>query len=264
MRLVCPNCDAQYEVDDSAIPAAGRDVQCSACGHGWFHRPDPRPAAAAAVAAAADPVTARPAPPAAARDPSDRLAPAEPGTVAGAVAPAGTPPRRPLDETVKTVLREEALREAAARQAEAAQRPETRQATMPGRAAARPAHVSAAAMAVDPARPAARRELLPDIEEINSSLSASSDRRGPLSNEAADNRPGRGRSGFRTGFLSMLTCIALLALLYVLSPLLAERMPGLAPAMAEYVEVVDGLRTSLSEAVQRAGTALRDMAGQAG
>ena len=36
MRLICPNCDAQYEVDDAAIPSAGRDVQCSSCGHGWF------------------------------------------------------------------------------------------------------------------------------------------------------------------------------------------------------------------------------------
>ncbi|NCO17101.1 MAG: hypothetical protein GW902_07720, partial [Alphaproteobacteria bacterium] len=26
MRLVCPNCDAQYEVGDDAIPAGGRDV----------------------------------------------------------------------------------------------------------------------------------------------------------------------------------------------------------------------------------------------
>ena len=38
MRLVCPNCDAQYEVDDAAIPEAGRDVQCSNCGHAWFQR----------------------------------------------------------------------------------------------------------------------------------------------------------------------------------------------------------------------------------
>lgn len=36
MRLICPNCGAQYEVDDGVIPEAGRDVQCSACGHTWF------------------------------------------------------------------------------------------------------------------------------------------------------------------------------------------------------------------------------------
>lgn len=36
MRLICPRCGAQYEVDDVVIPAAGRDVQCSGCGQTWF------------------------------------------------------------------------------------------------------------------------------------------------------------------------------------------------------------------------------------
>lgn len=36
MRLICPNCGAQYEVDASVIPEGGRDVQCSGCGHNWF------------------------------------------------------------------------------------------------------------------------------------------------------------------------------------------------------------------------------------
>ena len=36
MRLTCPNCDAQYEVDEAVIPEDGRDVQCSSCGHTWF------------------------------------------------------------------------------------------------------------------------------------------------------------------------------------------------------------------------------------
>ncbi len=39
MRLVCPKCHALYEVDDSAIPPDGRDVQCSNCGHTWFQSP---------------------------------------------------------------------------------------------------------------------------------------------------------------------------------------------------------------------------------
>lgn len=39
MRLICPNCGAQYEVSDDAIPEIGRDVQCSNCGHTWFESP---------------------------------------------------------------------------------------------------------------------------------------------------------------------------------------------------------------------------------
>lgn len=36
MRLVCPNCVAQYEVADGTIPVTGRDVQCANCNHIWF------------------------------------------------------------------------------------------------------------------------------------------------------------------------------------------------------------------------------------
>ena len=54
MRLVCPNCGAQYEVPSEVIPTGGRDVQCSSCGDTWFQRhpadvaaePDPESAEA--------------------------------------------------------------------------------------------------------------------------------------------------------------------------------------------------------------------------
>ena len=36
MRIVCPRCVAQYEVDESAIPQAGREVQCANCENIWF------------------------------------------------------------------------------------------------------------------------------------------------------------------------------------------------------------------------------------
>lgn len=39
MRLICPNCATQYEVDDSAVPAAGREVQCGNCASTWFQAP---------------------------------------------------------------------------------------------------------------------------------------------------------------------------------------------------------------------------------
>lgn len=43
MRLICPNCSAQYEIDASLIPDEGRDVQCSNCGHTWFELPPAPP-----------------------------------------------------------------------------------------------------------------------------------------------------------------------------------------------------------------------------
>ena len=38
MRLVCPKCDARYEVPEENIPTTGRDVQCSACDTTWFQK----------------------------------------------------------------------------------------------------------------------------------------------------------------------------------------------------------------------------------
>ena len=68
MRLVCPNCEAKYEVPEDAIPETGRDVQCANCGHAWYQmRPraavaEPAPATSAAVAPPAPEPIAEPAP----------------------------------------------------------------------------------------------------------------------------------------------------------------------------------------------------------
>ncbi|MBE3638090.1 zinc-ribbon domain-containing protein, partial [Mangrovicoccus sp. HB182678] len=63
MRIICPACQAAYDVPESAIAAGGRDVQCSACGHNWFQLwlPDlsARPAAGAPSAAAGLPAPGR-------------------------------------------------------------------------------------------------------------------------------------------------------------------------------------------------------------
>lgn len=149
MRLVCPNCDAEYEVDDAAIPREGRDVQCSNCGHAWFQAhpeveidqeaeadlydaPPGAIEAEAPEAAVAEPepvhapvvetvIEAPPPPPVLMDDEEDDdeesdLAPMI--ATAPAAAPEPAKPRT-LDETVLAVLREEAEREAAARKAEA-------------------------------------------------------------------------------------------------------------------------------------------------
>jgi predicted Zn finger-like uncharacterized protein len=39
MILTCPSCGTQYVVKDGAIPAAGRQVRCKACGHSWREVP---------------------------------------------------------------------------------------------------------------------------------------------------------------------------------------------------------------------------------
>jgi predicted Zn finger-like uncharacterized protein len=42
MRLICPKCDAQYDISDDVIPDGGRDVQCSSCAHTWFQMDKPK------------------------------------------------------------------------------------------------------------------------------------------------------------------------------------------------------------------------------
>lgn len=58
MYLTCPACETQYKLSDRLIPAQGRKVRCTNCGHVWYeesHAPAP---AAAPEAAPADTVTA--------------------------------------------------------------------------------------------------------------------------------------------------------------------------------------------------------------
>lgn len=40
VKIECPGCRAIYEVGGELIPPDGRDMQCSNCGHEWFHPSD--------------------------------------------------------------------------------------------------------------------------------------------------------------------------------------------------------------------------------
>lgn len=187
-----------------------------------------------------------------------------------------TPPRRTLDDAVLAVLREEAEREAAARRAEAPRGVEVQPdlgLTAPAaaaRTAPEPAAPVAAADAPTPdtqtpvtQRPGARRDLLPDIEEINSTLRAGSEARDQGSEEAEAAVAARS-SGFRAGFAAMLVVAVVLVALYVMAPRIAQHLPGSATAMESYVAAVDGARIWLDGAMQGAVMRLRGLSGQDG
>jgi predicted Zn finger-like uncharacterized protein len=290
MRLICPNCDAQYEVDDGAIPEAGRDVQCSNCGHAWFQirevladtladdlYRDPVP----------EPVSKMPA----ALAQSDEADDAADDEDAPPPPPVGRAPvQRTLDESVLAVLREEAERELAARKAEAASGLEMQgdlglpPPVSPVVGSAAEAHhddgrdvgheepapdgasgdakrrvAMMKGMAVPPPRPAARRDLLPDIEEINSSLrpTEAADHTKEAS-EAAEKSSG---SGFGSGFLLMLMIAGLAIAVYLMAPKISVQFPAAAGAMAAYVDVVDAFRATVDGLMRRATGALNGTAG---
>ena len=46
LRLTCPECGTEYRLAEGAIPPAGRNVECSSCGHVWL-QPGQRQAAPA-------------------------------------------------------------------------------------------------------------------------------------------------------------------------------------------------------------------------
>ncbi|WP_295534824.1 zinc-ribbon domain-containing protein [uncultured Thioclava sp.] len=401
MRLVCPNCGAQYEVDDAVIPPNGRDVQCSNCAHGWFQpskamldadadpvSPDPVPEdwdaeewESAVDAPKASPI-ASPASPEATLDAAPKPEPepepeqdlaSEPdvaqeevaqdtpeledaleddedpidwdfdadeaedteGTQASApessapaptdldadldqddvassdssdsepaakdddltdaaiaalvaasaesaamrAAPkAGSTPRKPLDDSLLSVLREEAAREAAQRRAEGvsemqvqdemaldgAQEVDETPIAPAARLAAQRRAVPDFSDLNDPdaededrvadlygsepddPQHTRGRGRLPDIDEINDTLTATSDRAGESIAESSPEMAARRRSGFSRGFTLVIAIAAVLALAYIFAPQISARVPATEAPLARYVATVDEGRVWLN------------------
>ena len=300
MRLTCPNCDAQYEVDDAVIPDDGRDVQCSNCGHTWFQAsaaslnevPEdvsrgleeavdsdfddsffdaaeektasldpPSPAATDVTASSADLSGAAP----------------EKDMVSDQAKAAPVPPeprRRTLDDAVINVLREEAERETKARHAEGSAL-ETQ-----GDLGLSMASAGVMDSASDPRSDApaaqprtggdpdgtlealvsrtARRELLPDIEEINSTLRATSERGDEAAAKDAPETLRQKRNGFRRGFVTSLVVMILLLIPYILANNLSERFPAAAPALTRYVAGIDAIRLWMDQRMKSTTESMRD------
>ncbi|MGX0877201.1 putative Zn finger-like uncharacterized protein [Roseovarius sp. MBR-154] len=269
MRLTCPNCGAQYEVPEAVIPTTGRDVQCSNCGDTWFqNHPDHAPAEADEPAddpgVSPDPVAQHPPPE---QDPAPEQPPQ----------PQEPPAQRGLDPNVADILRQEAERERAARAAETAGAFETQpdlglanpeptedersrqaRARMERLRGAEPPDADAASAqdtgtsAQDDIDPSSRRNLLPDIEEINSSLSSVGERNEPAPAALPEEMPvSARRGGFRSGFRLALITFVLATIVYLSAPSLAQMIPAAEAPLAQYVEAVNAARVQLNDLVAR-------------
>lgn len=287
MRLICPNCAAQYEVPDGVIPDEGRDVQCSNCSHTWLETPGASEARASGVAmppaAAAPPPEPQPASApetsgaSAAEAPAEAAQPEAPPVQAETADP-DTPqnedvlraaPRRPtVSPEASAILREEAAlaREArpepvpeavAERVAETIEAqedlgieeptrpdPETQRAEEIRRRMARmKGELAPPTSAQVTGEETTRKDLLPDIEEINSSLE-------PAAAEAMASTEKTQRRGFRLGFGIIGLVAAGLALVYLNAPRLSAAVPAAAPVLERYVAQVDKGRIWLDESLQ--------------
>ena len=252
MRLICPNCDAQYEVDDSVIPNEGRDVQCSSCGQTWFQK-----SAAQLEADGETPEDTKPAETSPKVEPESPSGPepetkpeSEPeaaqDTEAEQTPDSEQPTPRPTDESVLDILREEAALEVEARKQDVEGGLETQPDL--GLSQASDADTKLTDSDSDDDKSTARRDLLPDIDEINSTLRAETE------NEAsnADDEKPQGRSGFRLGFSVVLILATALLLIYIYAPQIIQKYPASESFMTGYVEKVNDLRSWLDQMMKSA------------
>ncbi len=258
MRLTCPNCKAQYEVEESVIPEGGREVQCSACGNTWYQYP----ISVALQMRAAE------------LDDDDDDDDDEDEGSAG-VPP---PPGRQIDRSVMDLLRDEAERELRERRGGGAAggletqpdlglpqrrarqeaRPESRDRAGAASAAASAAAAAARRTGSAGARPAvaesngdsdrdaasrSRLEMLPDIEELSSTLQPRREPRRPaVADTGEEGEVVEERRGLVRGLSMVVIVVAVLLGLYLFSPVIAANVPALESAMIGYVALVDALR----------------------
>ena len=268
MRLICPNCGAQYEVEDSVIPDDGRDVQCSNCGHTWFQRPAHMDQALAEELDQHFEADAEEFGDAPEQEEKTNYSPA----------PKPARERRGLDPQVADVLREEAAHEAAARRGQdtsletqpelglddsgdrAASRTAAARARMARLRSAHDTNPEAAAAAL--AAAASRRDLLPDIEEINSTLRATQDRSEGVvdsSYTAPTPKPQKGRGGLRKGFILVVLLAVIATAVYVMAPKIIALVPQAEPFLITYVAFANELRANAVEGVAVATTKIKDL-----
>lgn len=276
MRLICPNCGAQYEVPIEVIPSGGRDVQCSNCGHTWYQRhPDDDPELADELDATGPEPEWEPEP-----EPEDPPGARGPEVVVDNVASdisedVPAPQQRGLDPSVAEVLREEAELEQRRREAEAlesqpdlglaepdedeqarrARQSRDRMAAMRGEPAQPSAAAVAGAAAMASTRPTSRRELLPDVEEINQTLRSTAEPRTPAhpseddGQRGSDLRPKKRSGGFGRGFMLVILLAAIAIGAYIFAPQISEAVPPVAPYLDSYVATIDDERAWLDERI---------------
>ena len=242
MRLICPNCDAQYEVPDNVIPEAGRDVQCSDCGNTWFQEP------ASAASAQEDPVLERQAiPPEVSEILQEEAAFEQAAREREAMQPIAEEPQYEASPAPKPapaqnnpfagiVDEEESDHERRARETR------ERMARMRGVSAGNPFTSSDAQDAAEQSR----KSVLPDVDELNSSLVASEEAYSDPSGDSIDlddlERLYKRSSGFRSGFTVMVFAGLLVFALYFTHDGLARAVPPLAPGLDAFVALIDQAR----------------------
>ena len=278
MRLICPKCDAQYNVADDAIPKGGRDVQCSTCGHTWFQTEMSR-----VLSRPVSRVLSRPIPTAVKSEPREAAVASsrdvgaydvphthkEPSKVDG-------PRHRPVDENIARILREEAGREhdvpasaktetpppktSESKPAPKVDMDETRQriASLTETEGGTRTGEKPAAAAVTTGNPRA----VPSLSEINGVLRDRETHKANAELTEAERVEAVRRRGFRRGFFTVLLLFAAVIIPYVMAEEIIENLPQSRDTMIRYVAVVDQLRAVMNVTISGILDSLRGLTGQ--
>ncbi|SFR98050.1 zinc-ribbon domain-containing protein [Yoonia litorea] len=266
MRLICPKCDAQYNVADDAIPKGGRDVQCSTCGHTWFQTEMSR-----VLSRPVSRVLSRPIPTAVKSEATEPKNEASRDVGAYDVphqhkdkSQTHEPKHRPVDANIANILREEASREhdVPARESEkySSKLPERKAAPAVDLKATREriaqmtdaeggtrSKTTSSSAATAVAAPAtANPRTIPDINEVNAVLRARDQNNSNAGITEADRVDAARRRGFRRGFLIVVALFVVIITPYVLAEQIIENLPQSRETMIRYVAVMNELRASLN------------------
>ncbi|WP_242500532.1 hypothetical protein [Tropicimonas sp. IMCC6043] len=168
------------------------------------------------------------------------------------------PPRRSVHESAMSILREEAAREQAVRHRETGGLETQGELDIPppARSVRDPARVLPSDTLPPPAaraeRSSPRRDRLPDVEEINSSLDPA-DTMSAHAGHRTTEAEARSR-GQRLGFGLALLLFGTAAVVYVQAGRLAHALPDAAPVLERYVVTVDSGRLWLDRTLRDAVT----------
>jgi resuscitation-promoting factor RpfA len=108
----------------------------------------------------------------------------------------------------------------------------------------------------DDAKPSGRRTLLPDVEEINSTLRPSEQSQDQEMGDDGMPAVAETRSSFRSGFLLVMAVAIIGAAVYGSAGMIADLVPALAGPLEAYVSFIDSLRLQLDGLMQNATVAI--------
>lgn len=253
MRITCPSCLAQYEIDAELLAPDGRDVQCSACNTVWFQQAPARKPTRNILPPEPDDFDPVPEPSQA--DPKSGTAALETDLPDEGPAPAPAMARqKSLDPAVTDILRDEARFESEARKRDA-ERVEVQPdlgllGGAPWPSQTNPDQKTPQSEGIDPPKSSLNQSAFPDIEDVSATLEPL-DKRRDISGGGYDlpQTAQERQRAFLRGFALPVAIGALLVGLYLAAPLLSQLVPAAAPVLDGFTGFVDTARASLAALV---------------